>query len=162
MPVSRHCSQSTGRGAARSSCPRRPDHAAAASPRLHGVPGKLAGFLSGVMLVTTGRCGSLGIGWLLSLLASCQLREIIQGVAVNMVGGGEQDVFHEQRRATLLRQRAHAAIAGFLQRYADTFVRQSHQQRYALLLALAQHPLVVVQVCAFMRLTWRPGCRLIG
>ena len=162
MPVSRHCSHATGRGAARSSRPRRPDHAAAASPRLHGVPDELAGLLSGVGLVAAGRCGSLGIAGLLSLLASCQPGQIIQGVAVNVVGGCQQDVFHQQRGSALLGERADAAIARLLQRHADAFMRQPHQERHALFLALAQHPLVVVQVRAFMRLTRRPVCWLIG
>lgn len=83
MPVSRHCSQSTGRGAVRSSHPRRPDQAAAASPRLEGVPDELAGLFSGVGLVAAGRGGSRGMGCLLSRLASRQPGEIIEGVAVN-------------------------------------------------------------------------------
>jgi hypothetical protein len=81
-----------------------------------------------------------------------KLGQIIQGIAVKMLGGSKQNMLDEQRGATLLRQGANSGIAGRGQRNADAFVRQAGQERHALAVTFAENALIKVEVSTL------PGC----
>ena len=93
------------------------------------------------------------------MLAVYQLGEIIQGVAVYMVGSNEQDVFDQQRRPALLGECSDVGIAGRFQRHPDALMGEPSEQRHAPFLVFAEYPLEIIQITVLPRLPGRPDSR---